>query len=242
MFQKTKGIVLHVLKYNDTSNIVDIYTQQNGRVSFLVKLPRSRKSGVRAVLFQPLALVELETEIRLTGNLHRVREAKTLHPFRTLPYDPYKSSIALFLAEFLYRALKEEASNEPLFAYLQYSIRWLDECENRRFANFHLVFLMRLSRFLGLYPNVDGYTSGCYFDMLNAGFTPVQPKGGVYLKPDEAARIRLLLRMNYETMHLFGMSRTERARCLTVINDYYRLHLPDFPVLKSLDVLQELFD
>ena len=66
--------------------------------------------------------------------------------------------------------------------------------------------------------------------------------GGSFLKPDEAGRIRLLLRMNYETMHLFGMSRVERNRCLTVINDYYRLHIPDFPVLKSIDVLKELFD
>ena len=51
-----------------------------------------------------------------------------------------------------------------------------------------------------------------------------------------------LMRMNYETMHLFGMSRAERTRCLTTINDYYSLHLPDFPVLKSLEVLKELFD
>jgi DNA repair protein RecO (recombination protein O) len=62
------------------------------------------------------------------------------------------------------------------------------------------------------------------------------------LKPDEASRIRLLLRMNYETMHLFAMSRAERSRCLMVINDYYRLHIPDFPILKSIDVLKELFD
>ena len=236
------GIVLHTLKYNDTSNIVDIYTEQVGRASFLVKIPRSKKSGVRSVLFQPLALVELEAEVRPTSNLHRIREAKTLYPFQSLPYHPYKSSIAMFLAEFLYRALKEEASNEPLYAYLMHSILWLDGCGERPFANFHLVFLMRLSRFLGLYPNVDDYTSGCYFDMLNACFTPLMPKSGAFLKPDEAARIRLLLRMNYETMHLFGMSRTERNRCLMVINDYYCLHLPDFPMLKSLDVLKELFD
>ena len=242
MYQKLTGIVLHNLRYNDTSNIVDIYTEQSGRVSFLVKIPRSRKTGVRSVLFQPLALVELDAEVRLTSNLHRIREAKSLHPFRSLPYHPYKSSIALFLAEFLYRALREEAPNEPLFAYLVHSIRWLDECEGRPFSNFHLVFLMRLSRFLGLYPNVEDYTEGCYFDMLNANFTPLLPKGGAFLKPDEASRIRLLLRMNYETMHLFGMSRTERNRCLMVINDYYRLHIPDFPLLRSLDVLKELFD
>ena len=242
MYQKMTGIVLHTLKYNDTSNIVDIYTEQSGRASFLVKIPRTRKSGVRSVLFQPLALVELEADVRPTSNLHRIREAKPIHPFRSLPFHPYKSSIAMFLAEFLYRALKEEAPNEPLFAYLMHSVLWLDECEGRSFSNFHLVFLMRLSRFLGLYPNVDDYTEGCYFDMLNASFTPLLPKGGAFLKPDEAARIRLLLRMNYETMHLFAMSRAERSRCLMVINDYYCLHIPDFPILKSLDVLKELFD
>ena len=242
MIQKMTGIVLHVLKYNDTSNIVDIYTEQVGRASFLVTIPRSRKSNVRSVLFQPLAFDEVEADCRPNSSLHRVQEVKLLFPFRTLPYHPYKSSIAMFLAEFLYRALREEEANFPLFAYLRHSILWLDECENKSFANFHLVFLMRFSRFLGLYPNVDDYTDGCYFDMLNACFTPSFPMSGSFLKPDESSRIRLLLRMNYETMHLFGMSRVERNRCLTVINDYYRLHIPDFPVLKSIDVLKELFD
>ncbi len=242
MYQKVIGIVLRTLKYNDASNIVDIYTERNGRASFLVKIPRSRKSGVRSVLFQALALVELEAEFRPNSSLHRIREAKSLYPFSSLPYHPYKSSIAMFLTEFLCRALKEEDANESLFAYLLHSIRWLDGCGERSFANFHLVFLMRLSRFLGVYPNVDNYTSGCYFDMINACFTPLLPKSGSYLEPEEASRIRLLLRMNYETMHLFGMTRVERNRCLSVINDYYRLHLPDFPTLKSLDVLKELFD
>ena len=242
MYQKVTGIVLRTLKYNDASNIVDIYTERNGRTSFLVKIPRSRKGGVRSVLFQALALVELEAEFRPNSSLHRIREAKSLYPFSSLPYHPYKSSIAMFLAEFLCRALKEEDANESLFAYLLHSIRWLDGCGERSFANFHLVFLMRLSRFLGVYPNVDNYTSGCYFDMINACFTPLLPKSASYLEPEEASRIRLLLRMNYETMHLFGMTRVERNRCLSVINDYYRLHLPDFPTLKSLDVLKELFD
>jgi DNA repair protein RecO (recombination protein O) len=240
MLQKTVGIVLHTLKYNDTSNIVDIYTRENGRASFLVPLPRSRKSAVKAVLFQPLSMIEFEADYRPMATLYRIKEAKSWYPFRTLPYDPYKSSIAMFLAEFLYRALREEAENEPLFAYLEHSIHWLDECE-ANFSNFHLVFLMRFSRFLGLYPNTDDYSRGCFFDMMNACFTPLQPSHSAFLKPEEASHINLLMRMNYETMYLFAMSRAERNRCLTIINDYYRLHLPDFPVLKSLDVLKELF-
>lgn len=242
MLQKTQGIVLHTLKYKDTSLIVEIYTEAMGRASFMVGIPRSRKAAVKSVLFQPLALVELEADFRPNATIYKVKEAKSVHPFATLPYDPYKSSIALFLAEFLYRAIREEAENRPLFAYLQHSIIWLDECRGS-FANFHLVFLMRLSRFLGLYPNLDNYAVGDYFDLQNACFTSLRPQThNHYIGPQEASRLTTLMRMNYDTMHLFGMNRTDRTRCLTILNDYYRLHLPDFPVLKSLEVLRELFD
>lgn len=241
MLQKLRGIVLHALKYNDTSLIVDIYTEQTGRASFLVGLPRSRKAAVKSVLFQPLALVELEADMRPNTRIYKVREAKSLYPFASLPYDPAKSSVGLFLAEFLYRAVREEAENRPLFAYLFHSVVWLDECRGS-VANFHLVFLMRLSRFLGLYPNLDDYHEGCYFDLLNACFTPTCPQlHSHYLTPAEASRLPRLMRMNYDTMHLFLLSRAERARCLTLMNDYYRLHLPGFPVLKSLEVLREVF-
>ena len=102
---------------------------------------------------------------------------------------------------------------------------------------------MRLSRFLGLYPNWENYHPGDYFDLQNACFTSLRPqRHSDYLLPEEAAKLTDLMRMNYKTMHLFAMNRAERARCLTFINDYYRLHLPDFPVLKSLEVLKELFD
>lgn len=241
MLQKTVGIVLHTLKYNDTSNIVEMYTELTGRASFLVSVPRSRKAVVKSVLFQPLSLIEFEADFRANTTLYKIKEAKAFYPFSSVPYNPYKSSIALFLAEFLYRAIREEAENRPLFAYLVHSITWLDEC-GEGFANFHLVFLMRLSRFLGLYPNLEDYHEGDYFDMLNACFVSVRPQlHSSYINPDESGRLIRLMRMNYETMHLYSMNRAERTRCLTIINEYYRLHLPDFPLLKSLAVLQELF-
>lgn len=242
MLQKTLGIVLHTLKYKDTAVIVDIYTEVAGRASFMVPVSRSRKATVKSVLFQPLALVELETDFRPNTTIYKVKEAKSFYPFTTIPYDPYKSAIALFLSEFLYRSLREEAENRPLFAYLQHSIVWLDECRHS-YSNFHLVFLMRLSRFLGLYPNLEDYREGDYFDLQNACFTPLRPQQhSHYIHPEEASRLTVLMRMNYKTMHLFAMNRMERSRCLVIMNEYYRLHLPDFPVLKSLEVLKELFD
>lgn len=242
MLQKTRGIVLHALKYSDTSLIVDIYTEELGRASFSLYLPRSRKAAVKSVLFQPLALVEIEADIRPSTDIYRIKEAKSFHPFATLPYDPCKSAIALFLAEFLYRAVREQEENRPFFAYLQSSILWLDACRGR-FANFHLVFLMRLSRFLGLYPNLEGYHKGDYFDLRAACFTSLRPVlHADFLAPAEAARLSTLMRMNYDTMHLFAMSRQERTRCLDIMHTYYRFHLPGFPPLKSLEVLKSLFD
>jgi DNA repair protein RecO (recombination protein O) len=241
MLQKTVGIVLHVLKYNDSSNIVDMYTEHSGRTSYLVTVPRSRKNALKSVLFQPLAMIEFDSDWRPGSSLHRIKEARSYLPYTTIPYDPYKSAIALFLSEFLYRGVREETENVSLFAYLKHSITWLDECQSD-FANFHLVFLMRFSRFIGLYPNLDDYAEGDYFDLLNACFVATKPSHHVfYVGPDEAARIKQLMRMNYETMHLFSMNRVERMRCLVILNEYYRLHIPDFPGLKSLSVLQELF-
>lgn len=241
MLQKTVGIVLHTLKYNDSFNIVEMFTELSGRASFLVSVPRSKKSAVKSVLFQPLAIIEFEADYRPTYALHRIREAKSFYPFRTIPFDPYKVSIALFISEFLCRAIREEAENRPLFAYLINSIEWLDE-QNSGFVNFHLVFLMRLSRFLGLFPNLEGYNEGDYFDLMNACFISSRPFHNSFIVPEDASRLVKIMRMNYESMHLFKMSRADRNRCLNIINDYYRLHLPDFPALKSLSVLQELFD
>ena len=242
MLQKNTGIVLHVLKYNDNTNIVDIYTEQSGRSSYLIPASRSKKSSAKPVLFQPLAIIEFEANIRPGTNLCRIKEAKPVYLFQTIPYDPFKSAIALFLAEFLYKAVREETENKPLFSYLQHSIIWLDTC-TENFANFHLVFLMRLARFLGLYPNLEDYSKGDYFDLLNACFTPLKPMVHThYIQGVEAWQLTRLMRMNYETMHLFGMSRIERTRCLEIMSDYYQLHIPGFRELKSLGVLQELFD
>ena len=61
------------------------------------------------------------------------------------------------------------------------------------------------------------------------------------LVPEEADKVDLLLRMNFATMHLFKMTRAERNRMVEVILAFYRIHIPGFPELKSLAVLQELF-
>ena len=240
MLTKTQAIVLHSLKYGETRLIVDMFTRSQGRQSFIVSIPKTVKGKIKKQLFQPLTLLEIEADLRPKLQLQKLSDVRLASPFSSIPFDPNKLSISLFIAEFLYYALRSEQHNEPLFDYIVNSIQWLD-AQTDRFANFHLVFLMRLSRFLGFYPNLDHYQAGDYFDLRESVFLPVPPVHRDFLHPQEAEKIQLMMRMDFPTMHLFRMSHQERNRLLEVSLIYYRLHIPDFPELKSVSVLQELY-
>ena len=240
MLTKTQAIVLHSLKYGETRLIVDMFTRSQGRQSFIVSIPKSVKGKIKKQLFQPLTLLEIESDLRPKLQLQKLSDVRLASPFSSIPFDPNKLSISLFIAEFLYYALRSEQHNEPLFDYIINSIQWLD-AQTDRFANFHLVFLMRLSRFLGFYPNLDHYQTGDYFDLRESIFLSTPPVHRDFLHPQEAEKIQLMMRMDFPTMHLFRMSHQERNRLLEVSLIYYRLHLPDFPELKSVSVLQELY-
>jgi DNA repair protein RecO (recombination protein O) len=241
MIQQSHAIVLHLTPYNDEAFIVDVLTEAQGLVSFLVRRSRSPRAAVRHALFRPLALLSLEWRHRESGGLQRPLSAEVWRPYSSLPYDAHKSAMAFFLAEFLRYAARAEASTEALFGYVVRSVEWLDMCPGG-FANFHLVFLLRLARFLGLAPNMEQAAAGGYFDLQDGRFVTQRPLHPHFLAPADAARLPLLMRMNYGTMHVFRFSGQERSRLLEAITTYYRLHLPTFPELKSLAVLKELFD
>ena len=240
MMTKTKAIVLRSVKYGDHSLIVDMLTERHGRVSFMVRLPKSAKGKIRRNHFIPLTILEVDFETKQTANLKRLKDIQLMMPLPSLLSHPYKLSIAMFLSEFLVYATRDESDNVPLFNYVEKSLQWLDGVEEH-FSNFHLVFMMRMTRFVGFLPYTADYHDGDYFDMLNGSFCKRAPLHSHFLTPDDASKIGLLMRLGYPTMHLCVMTRQERNRCMDVILDYYRLHIPGFPELKSYHVLKELF-
>ena len=236
--------MLHSLKYGESRLIVDMFTREHGRLSFGVNIPKTGRARIKKQYFQPLTLLNIDAEVRQQQEVQKLKDATMLSPASSLLTTPSKLAIALFVAEFLYHALKDEQCNTQLFDYIRSSIEWLDSREDR-YANFHLVFLMHLSRFLGFFPNLSGKDEtgrGMYFDLRGAAFCPDAPPHHDYLMPEEAGRIALMMRMDYGTMHLFRLSRAERNRTLEIIETYYRLHLPSLPELRSLPVLRELFE
>lgn len=241
MNTKTEAFVLHSFKYGETRMIVDMYTRASGRQSFVVQLPKTSRGKLKKQLFQPLTLLNIETDVRPRIQLQKLHNAAIAIPLSSLQTNPAKLSITLFLAEFLYHALKGEQENEPMFDYVASSLQWLDGADGH-VANFHLVFLMRLARFLGFFPNLDDYQPGCYFDLRASSFCLQPPVHRDLLLPEEAEKVQLMMRMDYPTMHLFRLTRQDRNRLLEIALSYYRIHLPSFPELKSLAVLQETWE
>lgn len=241
MLETFRGIVLRTVKYGDTSLVVDLYTREYGRKSFTTSSARIKRSVCGVSFWQPMSMLEMTADIRqASSRLPRLADVRNYRCYSDLPYSPVKSTLALFLAEFLCAALKDEREDGALYQYVESSLLWLDAVRQpMAIANFHLVFIMRLTRFVGIYPNMEG--EGEYFDLVSGCYTRVRPIHSHVLVADEAKALPLLYRMSFHNLHLYSLTRHERMRVLSVLNDYYRIHLPGFPELKSIEVLHDLY-
>lgn len=240
MQEKTTGIVLHSIKYSDSASIVTVYTRLFGRVSYMVHGVNKKKSVCRAALMQPLSIVEMDVFHSTGKDLQRIKDMRIGYPFTGIPYDPIKNAVALFLSEMLFRTLRQTEPDESIFLFLENSIQQLD-CSEAGMANFHLIFLMKLTRYLGFEPNKDE-ASVRYFDLLNGVFLREKPQHAHVLDEEFTDDFLSLLQADYSNMESLHLSRYKRTKLLESLVEYYKLHIPDFKVLHSLAVLHSLFD
>lgn len=237
---KTPALVLSTVNYGDRQLIVDLLTREAGRQSFIVRLSQSPHGRVHRRLFQPLTLLDADFTLRPNRTLQRFSEVRMARPWTSLTADPYKMPLVFFVAEFLRHATRDEQDVATLFDYVVDSVEWLDMALEG-YANFHLVFMIRLSMFLGFFPNLESYERGACFDLRSGCFSTTVPPHPDYIQADEAEAMVGLMRLSFTTMRLFRMSREQRNRCVDVILEFYRLHIPAFPELKTLGVVRELF-
>lgn len=240
MLHKTQAIVLNTIHYNDRYMLTTVYTNTFGRITYTIPKSTGKSSKVKKSLFAPLSILDMETEHQASREIQRIKEAHILYPLHSIPGNMVKTSIVLFLSEFLTRILRDTDEYELIFQYLSHSIQVLEESE-KGLANYHLVFMLKLTRFMGFYPNFDNYRPNDYFDMLNGIFVSSQPLHKHYVNRTDSQVLSLLSRIGYENMHLFLFSRQDRINIINRMLEYYRIHLHDFQPLKSLDILHELF-
>ncbi len=169
MYHTTRGIVFRQIKYSDSSLVVRILTEEMGLRSYIIKGARGPKSKMKTSLFQPLTLLELVVSQKEKADLQHIREVRVAYPFQTIHLDIRKSSILLFLNELLYKSIQEEAVNPELFHFIFNHLILLDQATENP-ANFHLLFVIHLTRNLGFFPHGSYLNENTVFNLVEGQF------------------------------------------------------------------------
>lgn len=219
MLYKTRGVVFRFTKYGETSIIVNIFTELFGLQSYIVNGVRSKSATNKIALFQPLTLLDLVVYHRENASILRIKEVKCLHAYQTLTGDIKKSAIAMFVNEILNKAVKDQSHAEEICGFLIESLIALDKTS--RPENFHLIFLLKLSRYLGFGPQSNEEVLGAWIVSKEEEEVLTQ-----LLKADFDGRVTL----SYE----------QRKNLLESLLRFYATHIDNFGEMKSVQVLKDV--
>ena len=237
---KGRGIVLHTLKYGDTSMVAYLLTDVGGRRSYMVQGVRSRSGrGSKLALFQPMFPVEFEGLESPRQQMDRFKEVRAGFVLQSLPFDVRKSTMALFMAEVLYRLVRESEPNRPLFDFVWGSAEALDAMDEG-VPNFHLWFLANLSRFLGFCPGND-YSADDWFDIREGLYTKTRPQHVSFMTQECTRILRDMMECDVRCLAEIGLNRTQRVEFLNAVLVYFGYHLDAISAVQSVRILRAVF-
>lgn len=236
---KARGIILGTLKYGEKGVVVHMLTDVCGRQSYMVQGVRPTAKGSKMALLQPMFAVEFEGLTSSKMAMHRLKELAPGIVLQTTPFDVRKSTMALFMAEVLYRLVRENEPTEELFNFVWGSVAALDAIDEG-IANFHLWFLANLSRPLGFSPD-NSYTDGAWLDIRDGHFTPHALMPSMALTPENARLLHDMLECDVRYLGEIGLNRTQRVEFLEAMLKYYAYHLDTIRSVESIRILKEVF-
>lgn len=220
MIHKTRGIVFRFTRYGETSIIVTIFTEAFGLQSYIVNGVRSKSAKNKIALYQPLTLLNLVVYHREHANLERVKEIQCFHPYHSLTVDIKKSTIAMFITELLNKTVKEESGAPHLFEFLVDALVEMDRLQKNE-ENAHLIFMIKLSRYLGFGPQFAN-------EVLGGRIT------------DEKTELVLQRMLTAEFENEVVVTKEQRRNLLELLLKFYQEHLENFGELKSVHVLRDV--
>ncbi|MGB5419293.1 DNA repair protein RecO [Algibacter sp.] len=238
MLITTNAIVLSKLKYRDNDLIVKCYTQELGIVSFLLRgVLKSKRGNSKIAYFQLLSQLQMVLTFKNGRSLQSVKETKLNHIYTSLHSNVLKSSIVMFLSEVLSQTLQEEEQNETLYSYLENTLLWLDS--QSEYANFHLLFLLKLTKYLGFYPDTSNIDAS-YFNLYEGKFE-MKASNKYAISGENLTLLKQLLGITFDALPSIKINARQRQSFLSMILLYFELHLGNFKTPKSLQVFNQVF-
>lgn len=235
----TRGIVLKVVKYGETSIICDIYTEEVGLQAYIINGVRKKNAKYPASLFQPMYLVEIEAYDNPRKELNRIKEIKAELPYEAIPFDIKKSSIGIFALEIFRKSIQEREANQALFDFIHNFFIYLDRVENG-YLNSHLWFTVHLTKFTGFLPSGVCNSETPYFDIEKGEFVAFRSTL-LQLEDWASANIFALLLLELENNSQVQLNSKTRKRLIDQLIKYYQYHIDGMQQINSHQVLAQVF-
>ena len=178
-------------------------------------------------LLQPMFVVEFEASHSTKSDMDLVRDVRCAVPLVSMPFDIVKSTVAMFMAEVLYRLVCD-------------AVQRLDEASSG-VANFHLKFLVELSRHLGFYPSGE-YREGDYLDIREGCFVGSMPLSGDAMSVENSRILAQVMAADFDSLASVQLNRTSRDGFLMAMLDYFDFHLDSVHTIRSVEILRAVFD
>jgi len=241
MLVSTEGIVLHYIKYGESSVIATIFTRESGRQSFIINAARGKKSKNKINLLQPLFIIDLVAYQKQSRDIQRIKEIRSNHVYQSIPFKIEKSSQVIFLAEILYKTITEQESYPELYDFIKNALVYFDLME-KGVVIFHLYFLYRLTSYLGFLPDTINESYEGWWDLRKGSVVSFEPSHPLYANKDVTKYLVNLSVLKIQDLPGFKIPKNVRAELISKFMDYYKLHFENMGAIKSFKVLKEIFE
>jgi DNA repair protein RecO (recombination protein O) len=214
-----------------------VYTELYGLQSYIINGVRKRKAKIKSNILQPLSMLDMGVYNREKWSLQRVKYANAVNPASQIRTDIVKGSLAMFIAEVLFRTIREEEPNQGLFDFLLQFISDL-EIEDGSVSNYHLLFMIELSGYLGFYPSPPNSETSSYFDKREGVFCEDVPQHGDWMDEESSSLLHRLMEANTKNISSIKLSFVQRNDLVNHLIAFYDLHLDARLDIKSHKILQ----
>lgn len=239
MLATTQGFVFRTTPYSETSVIAKIFTLHYGILSFMVKGVRSSKGKNKQNLLQPLSYLDISFYHNSKAEIQYIKELKPAKQWNTIPFDYSKTAIIFFMNELLYKTIREEEANLPLFKHIATSLNTLDN-QSEALANFPITFMLSTAKLLGIEPRNNYDNHNTLFN-LNEGCFVTPPS--IFENADNILDHNTswgLYQYLSQTTNNISIPYPQRNAVLKSLLQYYKIHFETLCDFQSHIILHEM--
>jgi DNA repair protein RecO (recombination protein O) len=240
MLHNTKGIVLRVTKYGDTSLIMTAYTELFGLQQYIVKGVRttSKKGANKAVYYQPAAILQMEVYHTPMKQLQMLKEVNWDYIYQNVYSDVIRNAVATYIVEVLQQTLQPEPHPE-LFYLIEDTFKQLDKGGAALANNLSIYFLIHLTETLGFGLQGKWTEATPMLDVKEGQFVKDKPLHPYFLEGIEAQTASQFMSLQfYNDLENIQLNGQQRKKILELFQLSLSWHYKGFKEIKSLAILQ----